>query len=203
MDAELERIHGAINACRFCATRGCNIAKPEPIDRGGVSRIVIIGKEPGRTEMTSGRAFSGQAGRRLEQWLSMCGIDSFRSSVYLTSVIKCASSTSGDFAFMRRACAKFLNQQLATIRPRAIVTLGKEAFEAMNLRYDYSESIGRVFDTRLVSIVTPWGSHCKVIVWPHPSGSNRWLNSPANRARLEESFREARIVFQQEQCLSL
>lgn len=197
MSNDLDRLHDSINSCRICESYVQRFTKPLPLNRGRESRVMIIGREPGTSELTSGKAFSGSAGKRLAEWLRRCGApDDYREHVYLTSVIKCPSATVSDFAVMRRNCASFLVRQLAIVRPTVVVSLGKEAFDAMNIGVAYSHALCSVFNTRQYVILTPSGHHFDVLAWPHPSGLNRWLNNAANIKRLERSFDEARRFFQ-------
>ncbi|MFS8086234.1 MAG: hypothetical protein ACMG6H_11445, partial [Acidobacteriota bacterium] len=59
---ELEEIHREIDECRVCASVVRPFEKPIGLVRGGVSQIVIVGQEPGRTELAAGRAFAGMSG---------------------------------------------------------------------------------------------------------------------------------------------
>src|SRR4051812_29427256 len=72
---KLDIIHASINACRMCEPLVTNFEKPVSMNRGEPGRIVIVGQEPGKGEITSQRAFSGMSGRRLDQWLIASGCD--------------------------------------------------------------------------------------------------------------------------------
>ena len=49
--------------------------------------IVIVGRDPGRTEVAQGKPFVGDSGMLLNEELGFNGID--RSSVYVTNAVLC------------------------------------------------------------------------------------------------------------------
>jgi DNA polymerase len=95
---------------------------------------VIVGEGPGREEDLSGRPFVGRAGRLLDALLGHAGVR--REDVYITNLIKSRAVTPAPPHKDRppappeiRACAPWLEQQLALLRPRIVVTLGRHAME--------------------------------------------------------------------------
>lgn len=192
----LSTIHAEIDHCRICeGLCGAGYKKPIGLLRGGPSKIVVIGQGPGRTEVEVGRAFSGQSGRRLDSWLVSSGADPAapRSKVYTTSVIKCVCPSPAHFEMMKNNCAHFLDAQMAVLRPAVVITLGEKAFAMMNLDgISYGDAVCQLLPTEEWLLITRFGFHFKILPWPHPSGLNRWHNSPVNRARLESSFGDLR-----------
>jgi len=96
---------------------------------------MFVGEGPGREEDLTGRPFVGRAGRVLDELLAGVGLR--REDVYVTNVIKDRATTPGDPPRDRppappeiAACAPWLAAQLALIRPRIVVTLGRHALEA-------------------------------------------------------------------------
>jgi uracil-DNA glycosylase len=90
---------------------------------------------------------------------------------------------------MARQCQRFLDKQLALVKPRLVITLGEHAYDA--LRVDdlpYREALCRLVDTRDYVFFGRGDSHYRLLIWPHPSGLNRWLNRAENRRRLELTF---------------
>jgi uracil-DNA glycosylase len=90
---------------------------------------------------------------------------------------------------MARNCAGFLQQQILAVKPRLVITLGRNAY--FNLRFinqDYGEALCRPLHTSNFLLLSQFGFHFWFLPWPHPSGLNRWHNTPQNRARLQESF---------------
>jgi uracil-DNA glycosylase family 4 len=88
--------------------------------------IVFVGEAPGADEDRAGEPFVGAAGQLLTKMIEAMGYA--RGDVYICNVIKCRppgnrNPEPGEVA----ACEPFLRKQLAALRPRIIVTLGKFA----------------------------------------------------------------------------
>jgi uracil-DNA glycosylase len=96
---------------------------------------MFVGEGPGREEDLTGRPFVGRAGRLLDELLVHAGLR--RRDVYITNVIKSRAVTSTVPPRDRppqpseiAACAPWLAAQLALIRPRIVVTLGRYSLAA-------------------------------------------------------------------------
>ena len=92
--------------------------------------LVFVGEAPGADEDQQGEPFVGAAGQLLTKMIGAMGFD--RSDVYICNVIKCRppynrNPEPDEVA----ACEPFLKRQLAAIRPRMIVTLGKFASQSI------------------------------------------------------------------------
>ena len=155
---------------------------------------MVVGKGPGKTEVEQGRAFSGPAGRRLESWLKRCVPDpsDVRAGIYFTSVTKCLAAEKS-FPILLKNCGNFLDRQIQVVQPRLIITLGKEAYQFLSINDDaYPAAVCRLYDSSGSLLFTRFNHHYRLLVWPHPSGLNRWHNEPANRQKLEASFQVVR-----------
>jgi DNA polymerase len=85
---------------------------------------MLVGEGPGFHEDQQGRPFVGPAGRFLEELLASVGLK--RSDVFITNVVKCRPPQNRDpLPGEIDACRKYLQQQIETIKPRVIVTLGR------------------------------------------------------------------------------
>lgn len=156
-----------------------------------MGRLMIIGQGPGGAELKGTRAFAGQSGRKLDAWLIASGASAAnpRQTVYFTSVIKCVCPQGKFFAQMARNCSGFLHRQISTVRPELIITLGRLSFEALSIvNEDYDDALCKPRHTVDFLLVSPYGFHFNLLHWPHPSGLNRWLNTPENKARMQASF---------------
>lgn len=124
---DLRRLDGEIRACRRCDLfRTATQAVPGegPAD----ARIMLVGEAPGASEDRQGRPFVGPAGRFLDELLSMAGLN--RQDVYITNIVKHRPPGNRDpDGGEVTACRPWLDQQLAVIKPRMIVTLGRFAME--------------------------------------------------------------------------
>jgi DNA polymerase len=96
--------------------------------------LVFVGEAPGADEDRTGEPFVGAAGQLLTKMIEAMGLG--RQDVYICNILKCRppgnrNPEPDEIA----ACEPFLKQQLAAIRPRMIVTLGKFAAQCL-LRSD-------------------------------------------------------------------
>ena len=92
--------------------------------------LVFVGEAPGADEDARGEPFVGVAGQLLDRMIAAMGFD--RSDVYICNVIKCRPP------YNRNpepdevgACEPFLKKQLAALKPRMIVALGKFAAQSL------------------------------------------------------------------------
>src|SRR5688500_11627219 len=132
-EPSLNRVHDAIDACRVCEREvGHGYRKIIGLRRGESGRIFVVGEQPGRREAATAMAFAGAAGTVLNKWLVSSGANPSRprSGIYFTSLVKCvAPKRAAALQRMIRNCRPFLVQQLATVQPRLVITLGKHAYE--------------------------------------------------------------------------
>jgi DNA polymerase len=91
---------------------------------------MFVGEAPGAEEDKTGRPFVGRAGQLLNKMITAMGLA--REQVYIANVLKTrppdnATPTNDEI----RLCAPYLYQQIAIIRPEAIVSLGLPATKAL------------------------------------------------------------------------
>jgi DNA polymerase len=86
--------------------------------------LVFVGEAPGADEDEQGLAFVGKAGQLLTRIIEAIGLT--RDQVFIANVIKCRPPQNRNPEPDEIvACQPFLEQQLAAIRPKVIVGLGK------------------------------------------------------------------------------
>ncbi len=86
--------------------------------------IMLIGEGPGRDEDLLGRPFVGKAGKLLDKMLNCIGLT--RNDVYIANIIKCRPPSNRDpQPEEAAACIGYLRSQVALIKPRIIVCLGR------------------------------------------------------------------------------
>ena len=91
---------------------------------------MIIGEAPGAEEDRRGEPFVGRAGQLLDQMLLAIGES--RDSVFIANILKCRPPNNRDpKPDEAAACRGYLEQQIALVRPRIILAVGKIA--AQNL----------------------------------------------------------------------
>ncbi len=120
---ELNKIAEEIKSCQRCPLyRGATQAVPG--EGNPEAKVVFIGEAPGFHEDQRGIPFCGAAGRLLDFLLSKAGIR--REEVFITNVLKHRPPGNRDpLPGEISACASFLDHQLAVIKPRVVVTLGR------------------------------------------------------------------------------
>lgn len=120
---ELEQLYRRVancTDCGLCNTRTQAVPGEGPSD----AEIMFVGEGPGFHEDQQARPFVGPAGRLLEELLSAAGLR--RSDVYITNVVKCRPPNNRDpLPTEIDACRAHLEQQIAFIKPKLIVTLGR------------------------------------------------------------------------------
>ncbi|MDQ3205878.1 MAG: UdgX family uracil-DNA binding protein [Pseudomonadota bacterium] len=132
----LAELRGAARDCRRCplwkpATQ--TVLGEGPSD----ASIMLVGEQPGDEEDLSGRPFVGPAGRLLDRAMDELGLS--RQAMYVTNAVK-------HFKFEQRgkrrihqkpnagerhACAAWLAEEFAAIRPDTVVCLGATAAQAV------------------------------------------------------------------------
>ncbi|HIU34562.1 MAG TPA: uracil-DNA glycosylase [Candidatus Pullichristensenella excrementigallinarum] len=167
-----------IRECERCALyRGrLNVVPGEGNPR---ARLMLIGEGPGQQEDRMGRPFVGPSGELLTKMLHAIGLE--RSEVYICNIVKCRPPKNRNpEPEEAQACLPFLRMQVALVRPKIIVLLGKVA-----CRWTLGEEI---------SITRGHGVwHERKGVWflPtfHPSAL---LRDPAKKADAWEDFQKLR-----------
>ncbi len=136
--------------------------------------IMFIGEGPGFHEDQQGRPFVGAAGQFLDELLQSIGLK--RADVYITNVVKCRPPANRDpQPDEMAACQAYLDRQIALIKPKVIVTLG---------RY----SMARAFPDEKISAIHGKPRKVGEIVYVpmfHPAAA---LHQPALRKTVEEDF---------------
>jgi DNA polymerase len=97
--------------------------------------LMVIGEGPGAQEDRQGLPFVGPAGELLTKILG--AIERSRDQVYIANIVKCRPPQNRDPRPEEvAACRPYLDQQIALVRPRVIVALGRVAAQTL-LGNDY------------------------------------------------------------------
>ena len=90
------------------------------------AEVMFIGEGPGEQEDLTGRPFVGRAGQFLDDMLAM--IDLKREKVFIGNMVKCRPPQNRDpLNIEQDACIGYLRNQVALLRPKIIVCLGRIA----------------------------------------------------------------------------
>lgn len=115
---------------RVAACQACGLEKTRTQTVFGVgnrqAELMIIGEAPGRDEDLKGEPFVGKAGQLLDAMLK--AIDLQREQVYIANILKCRPPNNRDPKPDEVAlCTPFLQQQIALIKPKLILAVGRIA----------------------------------------------------------------------------
>ena len=92
--------------------------------------IAFVGEGPGADEDRQGLAFVGWAGQLLTRMIAAMTLT--RDQVYICNVVKCRPPENRTPSTEEaEACLPYLYRQLAILRPRVIVALGRPAAQAL------------------------------------------------------------------------
>jgi uracil-DNA glycosylase len=166
--------------CRACVEAGYPLESLPVVQPYTGQQAYIHGQAPGALEGIERLPWRGRAGRTLRRWLEL-DEDEFYATFYCASVTRCypgkAPSGSGDRTPTPREqelCSFWREWELALIRPELVLVVGGLSARRLLGVSNLSDCIGRRYDL----------DGAAAIPLPHPSGTSRWLNDPANRAQL-------------------
>lgn len=122
-------LEAAIRGCRRC---DLHTARKHAVVGVGDTQAdwMIIGEAPGEQEDLQGEPFVGRAGVLLNNMLAAAGLS--RETVYIANVIKCRPPGNRDpNAEEIASCIRYLERQIALIRPRLILIVGRVAAQTL------------------------------------------------------------------------
>lgn len=109
--------------CGLCETR-TNVVAGVGNPR---SKVMFIGEGPGENEDLQGEPFVGRGGQLLDKMLAAVDLDR-KTNVYIANIVKCRPPKNRDpLPEEQEACIGWLRNQVALIRPKIIVCLGRIA----------------------------------------------------------------------------
>ena len=119
-------LHADIEACTACGL--CRTRKRAVPGVGDVrADWLFVGEAPGAEEDAQGEPFVGQAGKLLDSMLAATGL-ARGQAVYIANVLKCRPPGNRNPEPLEvESCKPYLDRQIALIRPKLIVALGKSA----------------------------------------------------------------------------
>ncbi|MFJ5382277.1 uracil-DNA glycosylase family protein, partial [Cupriavidus sp. CER94] len=114
-------------ACGLCDTRTntvFGVGDPQ-------AEWMLVGEAPGENEDLQGEPFVGQAGKLLDNMLGALGLARGRN-VYIANVLKCRPPGNRNPEPEEVAqCEPYLKRQIALIKPKVIVVLGRFAAQSL------------------------------------------------------------------------
>lgn len=140
---KLEKLNEQMLSCEKCALREtCNQVVPG--EGSATAEIMFIGEGPGKNEDEQGRPFVGAAGKFLGEML--VAIKLKREDIYIANVVKCRPPNNRDpLPEEAKTCWCWLEEQIKTIKPKLIVTLGRHSMERFLPNHKISQVHGQAF----------------------------------------------------------
>ena len=152
MDQQWEQLRQRCLACR-----ACSLAQERTQVVFGVgapaAEVLLVGAAPGANEDKQGEPFVGRAGKLLDDMLQMIGLS--RERIYITNSVKCRPPQNRDpLNTEKDACIGYLRRQVAMMRPKIIVCLGRiAAAELIKPDFKITQEHGQFFEKRGVQMM--------------------------------------------------
>ncbi len=159
--------------------KGCDLAKTANAVLGEGSpeaKIMFIGEAPGQKEDELRRPFVGAAGQFLNELLASIGLK--REEVYISNVVKFRPPNNREpEPIEKEQCMPWLMLEIALLKPRVIVPLGRH-------------SLGHFFPSQTISTAhgKPFKLTDEITVFPiyHPAAA---LHNGSLRGALQADFK--------------
>jgi DNA polymerase len=164
----------AVPACTAC---GLHKSRAQTVFGVGDENAdwMLIGEAPGAEEDRLGDPFVGQAGKLLDNMLAAIGLQR-GENVYIANVLKCRppgnrNPEPGEV----EKCTPFLKEQIALIRPKLIIAMGRFAAQTL-LASDASVASmrGRVFRYEGVPLIVTY--HPAYLLRNLPDKAKAWAD---------------------------
>ena len=121
--------NGLKNLCADCTRCGLCETRQHVVFGMGIedADIMFVGEGPGEQEDLTGLPFVGPAGKLLDDMLSIIDLDR-TSNCYIANIVKCRPPRNRDpLEIEQDACIGYLRNQVALVKPKIIVCLGRIA----------------------------------------------------------------------------
>ncbi|WP_342450152.1 uracil-DNA glycosylase family protein [Thiorhodococcus minor] len=172
--AALDQLHSDLEACQRCP----KMLGPPVHSVSVVSPIMLIGQAPGTREIEQKRPFCWTAGKTLFGWFASIGLDeqAFRSQVLMSAVCRCFPGKNpkggdrvpdGDEV---DRCASWWRTEMALLRPRLILPVGKLAISQLMDCKRLNDVVGQQWSYRSED-----GWEADIVPLPHSSGASTWF----------------------------
>ncbi|MCB1774935.1 MAG: uracil-DNA glycosylase [Gammaproteobacteria bacterium] len=122
-DLNWEELRVAVPACTACQLHQARTRTVFGVGSESAD-LMIVGEAPGAEEDRQGEPFVGRAGQLLNAMLAAIGLE--RQQVYIANIIKCRPPGNRDpHRDEADACRDYLLRQIALIRPRVLLSVGR------------------------------------------------------------------------------
>ena len=154
----LQAAAAACQACGLCRSRNQAILGDGPMP----SACMVVGEPPGTEEDAAGDPFAGDAGRLLGRMLAAVGLSRQAgapdSAAYTTNIVKCHPPRDRVVSAQELSqCLPFLQRQVALVKPRVILAMGRLAAQPMlGSQAPLGQLRGRIHDWQGVPLVVTY-----------------------------------------------
>ncbi|MDR2149319.1 MAG: uracil-DNA glycosylase [Spirochaetaceae bacterium] len=124
-----DSLHRIINEVYICTACPLHKTRISGVPGEGVEHpvVLVVGEGPGAQEDKTGRPFVGPAGQLLDKMLSSIDL-SREKQCFITNIVKCRPPLNRDPQLEEmEACMPFFSRQLALLKPKLILSLGRIA----------------------------------------------------------------------------
>ena len=140
--AQLDDIAARIVTDGICPELAGTATQLVPGEGNSDADIVFVGEAPGAREDKSGKPFVGAAGKFLDEMLASIALE--RKDIYITNIVKYRPPENRDPSVEEiTEFMPYLKQQLAVIRPKLVVFLGRHAMNVFLPELKISEAHGK------------------------------------------------------------
>jgi uracil-DNA glycosylase family 4 len=143
--AQLQDSLAQCQACALCLGRHASVYMAQ----GNQADWLVLGEPPDDAQERAGEPFVGDAGRLLDNMLRAVGVQRLgqdalapERSAYLSLVLKCRPAVpTAPNAQALLDCAQYLQREIALVRPKVILAMGRLAMRAL-LSQEPAEVLG-------------------------------------------------------------
>lgn len=180
----IENISSKIKNCTRCDL--CKKRKNTVVGMGVQNPLVlIVGEGPGADEDESGLPFVGKAGQLLDKMLIAINL-SRNTNCYIANIVKCRPPENRDpLPEEIEACSSYLAAQIAVLKPRMILALGRVAAQSLlNSSLGIGQLRGKILDYNGIPFMATY--HPSALLRNEDLKRPAWIDLKVFREKLRE-----------------
>jgi len=172
--------------CKLCKlSRGCKTVCLWGDGTRYDNPIMFIGEAPGANEDATGIPFIGASGKILNKMIRDI-LKLERNKVYITNTVKCRPPSNRTPVIEEiKSCREYLHQEINSVKPRLIVTLGITAHRSLFYNIYQPTDIVRMETVRSYKRMSFGVRNVKVFSTYHPAAV---IYNPNLRTEFEQDF---------------
>ena len=170
--------------CRLSLTRKHALCGEGRLD----ARLMLIAQAPGQIEDEEGSMFIGPSGKVLNELLGLVSVS--RSQLYMTNLVKCMlpkyRKPKEDEI---NTCSEYLNEEIALVNPKTIVTLGYYASRCILEKYEFPVPSRKEFRNLYGKLF--WTGEKRIYCIQHLAAL---LHNPEIKDVIVQNYRKLRVL---------